>query len=68
MLEDFFRKKSRIEKLQQTAEISKFLIQPLQNKHYEWIKYNTELAIRGRSRNRTCVFGAGLQDTLGGIW
>ncbi|REG87149.1 alpha-L-rhamnosidase-related protein [Algoriphagus antarcticus] len=58
-VEDFFSKKSRYEKLRQTAEIQ-IPDQELQEA-YEWIKYNTDWLVRdvpGIGRG----FGAGLQD------
>jgi glycogen debranching enzyme len=58
-VEDFFSKKSRYEKLQQTAAIQ-IPDQELQQA-YEWIKYNTDWLVRdvpGTGRG----FGAGLQD------
>lgn len=58
-VEDFFSKKSRYEKLRQTAAIQ-IPDQELQQA-YEWIKYNTDWLVRdvpGTGRG----FGAGLQD------
>jgi glycogen debranching enzyme len=58
-VEDFFSKKSRFEKLRQTAAIQ-IPDQELQQA-YEWIKYNTDWLVRdvpGIGRG----FGAGLQD------
>jgi hypothetical protein len=58
-VEDFFSKKSRFEKLLQTAAIQ-IPDQELQQA-YEWIKYNTDWLVRdvpGVGRG----FGAGLQD------
>jgi glycogen debranching enzyme len=58
-VEDFFSKKSRFEKLQQTAEIQ--IPDPALQQAYEWIKYNTDWLVRdvpGIGRG----FGAGLQD------
>jgi glycogen debranching enzyme len=58
-VEDFFSKKSRFEKLLQTAEIQ--IPDPELQQAYEWIKYNTDWLVRevpGIGRG----FGAGLQD------
>ncbi len=58
-VEDFFSKKSRFEKLRQTAEIQ--IPDPELQQAYEWIKYNTDWLVRdvpGIGRG----FGAGLQD------
>lgn len=58
-VEDFFSKKSRYEKLRQTAEIQ--IPDPELQQAYEWIKYNTDWLVRdvpGVGRG----FGAGLQD------
>jgi glycogen debranching enzyme len=58
-VEDFFSKKSRYEKLRQTAEIQ--IPDPELQQAYEWIKYNTDWLVRdvpGIGRG----FGAGLQD------
>jgi len=58
-VEDFFAKKSRYEKLRQTAEIQ--IPDAELQQAYEWIKYNTDWLVRdvpGIGRG----FGAGLQD------